>query len=86
VLYAVRRTSHPRSRPGAPHSPLEVKSDLRRQRSRRHIVRPAEGWKKVIERSFVAHVDSRETQTPLVAFTVKDVVVPYAETKERHAR
>jgi hypothetical protein len=56
-----------------------VESELSRQRARRHITRPAEGGEKVVECRLVGDVDRRETQTPLVAFPMKEVVISYAE-------
>src|ERR1019366_2751459 len=50
------------------HGELKMESDLSRQRARRHIVRPAEGRKEVIQRQFVGHVDSGERKTPFVTF------------------
>ena len=54
---------------------LEVEPDLRRQCTRRDIVRAAEGGKKVVQSVLVCDVDGRELKTHLVLVTAEDVVV-----------
>jgi hypothetical protein len=54
---------------------LEVESDLSRKRTRRCVVRSAEGGKKVVQSVLVCDVDGRELQTHLVIVTVEHVVV-----------
>ena len=56
-------------------SNLKVKAEFRRQRTRRDIVRTAEGRKKVIECSLVRHIDPRHLQTPLEAIAIEEIVV-----------
>src|ERR1019366_8522434 len=64
------------------HGELKMESDLSRQRARRHIVRPAEGRKEVIQRQFVGHVDSGERKTPFVTFAFEHVVVAHRNIKQ----
>src|ERR1019366_8871908 len=74
---------------GSPHRPLEVKPDLSRQRARRHIVRPAEGRKEVIQRCFVGNVDRGERKTPFVVVAFEQVVIAHRNIKQvtgRNAR
>src|ERR1700733_15577016 len=54
---------------------LEVETHLSRKRSRRHVVRTAERRQEVIESVLVGDVHTREAQTPLVFFSVENVVV-----------
>ena len=54
---------------------LKIESDLRRQRSRRYIVRSAERREKVIECILVGYVDRRQVKVQLVVFLVKDVLL-----------
>lgn len=43
-----------------------MESQLSRQRPRRHLVRPAEGRKEVIQRLFVGYVNGRQREAPFV--------------------
>ena len=68
-----------------------MKTDLRRERSRRDIVRPAEGRKKVIERVIVRHIDGGQLQAHfvLVAMEMEQVVLADRDVEEvarRNAR
>src|SRR4029077_3585309 len=54
---------------------LEVEPDLRRQCTRCHVVRAAEGGKEVVQSVFVGDIDGRELQTHLVLVATEDVVV-----------
>ena len=54
---------------------LEVESDLSRKRTRRYVVRAAEGREEVVECVLVGQVDRCELQTHLVLVTAEDVVV-----------
>ena len=56
-------------------SPLEVETNLGRQRTRCHIVRPAEGRKEVIQRGSVGYVDGGKRKTPFVMVAFEQVVV-----------
>ena len=51
-----------------------MNADLCRQRARCDVVRSAEGGKEVIQRVFVANIDSSEAQAPLVLVAVEEVV------------
>jgi len=66
--------------PSPPPAALEVKPNLRRHRSRRHIMRAAEGGKKVIERAFVGNVDGSHLRTPLVLVARGKGVMPRARS------
>ena len=61
---------------------LEVKAQLRRVTSGRNKVRPTERGQEVVKRGLVRQVDDRESQAPLVAVTVEEVVIPHAGVKE----
>src|SRR5260370_31589674 len=61
---------------------LEVEAELRRVGSRRDEVRPAERRQEVKERGLVRQVDDREAQAPLVAITMKQVVIAHAGVKQ----
>jgi hypothetical protein len=63
-------------------SGLEVESDLGRQGARRHIVRPAEGGKEVVECVFVRDVDGGELQADFVLVAMKYVVVPHRDVEK----
>ena len=68
---------------------LKVEPELGRQRSRRHIVRPAEGREKVIQCQFVGDVDGGKRETPFVTFAFKQVVVTHRNIEQvtrRNAR
>jgi hypothetical protein len=54
---------------------LEVESDLRRQCTRRNVVRAAEGGKKVVQSVLVCDVDGRELETHLVFISAEQVVM-----------
>ncbi len=62
--------------------PSEVEPELRRQRARRHIVRPAEGRKKVIQRRFVGYVDGGKRKTPFVMVAFEQVIVAHRNIKQ----
>ena len=72
--------------PYCPHSveehPLEMEPDLGRHRAWRHIVRPAEGREKVIQRQLVTHIDGGNPQTPFVTFAFEQVVVAHRNIKQ----
>src|ERR1700730_11902676 len=59
-----------------------MKPDLSRQRTRRHIVRPAERRKEVIQRRLVSHVDGGERKTPFVTFAFEQVVVAHRDIEK----
>src|ERR1039458_2334178 len=61
---------------------LKVEPNLSRQRARRHIVRPAEGRKEVVQRRFVGHVDGGECKTPFVTIAFEQVVVARGYIKQ----
>ena len=63
---------------GAPLSRrgLEVKAKLSSERTRRDVMRPAEGGKEVVQRVFVGQVDRGKLETHLVLIAAEDVVVP----------
>ena len=61
---------------------LEVKADLGGQRAWSDVVRAAEGREKVVEGGFVGDVDRRETQTPLVAVALEQIVVTNGEVEQ----
>ena len=75
------RLSHCTALTGEGH-PLEVKSELSRQRAGRHIVRPAEGGKEVIQRRLVRQIDRRKAETPLIPFALEQVVIAHREIEE----
>jgi len=52
-----------------------MKSNFRRQRPRRHVVRSAERRKKVVQRVLVRDVDRGQLQADLVLVSVKYIVV-----------
>src|ERR1700745_1874132 len=54
---------------------LEVEPDLRRQCTRRDVVRAAEGGKKVVKSVLVCDVDGRELETHLVLIAPEQVVM-----------
>ena len=54
---------------------LEVETDFGAQRSRGHIVRPAERRKEVVNRFLVGHVDGLQAQAPFVTVAAKQIVV-----------
>jgi len=56
-----------------------VESQLRRVCAGRHKVSSAKGRQKVVQRRFVGEVYDREIEAPLVAVTVEQIVVPYAD-------
>ena len=55
---------------------LEVKPELRGQRSWRHVMRPAEGRQEVVERVFVGHIDDCELRAPFVLVAMEQIVMP----------
>ena len=59
-----------------------MEPDLSRQRARRHIVRPTESRKEVIQRRFVGEVDSGQLNTPLVLFTMEEIVIAHREIEK----
>jgi len=59
-----------------------VEPNLRRQRARRHIVRPAEGRKEVIQRRLVSHVDGGKRKTPFVMIALEQVVVAHGKIEQ----
>ena len=59
-----------------------MKAQLRRVRARRNEVRSTKGGEEVVERRLVCDVDGAQLQAPLVAVTVKKVVVSYSHIKE----
>src|SRR5690349_2735953 len=61
---------------------LEMKAEFRRECSRRHEVRAAEGRKKVVKSNFVRYVDGGDAQAPLVAVTMKQIVLPRSNVKQ----
>jgi len=63
-----------------------VEPDLSRQRARRHVVRPAEGRKEVIERRFIGYVDGGEGETPFVMVAFEQVVVAHRNVKQTPRR
>ena len=54
---------------------LEVESDLSRKRTRRYVVRAAEGREEVVERVLVGQVDRCELEAHLVLIPAEDVVM-----------
>ena len=54
---------------------LEVESDLRRQCTRRNVVRTAEGGKKVVQGVLVCDVDGCELETHFVFIAAEEVVM-----------
>ena len=62
--------------------PLEVEAQLRRNRPRRDVVRPAECGEEVVERSLVRQVDDRNAQTPLMVVAVEQIVLAHAGIKQ----
>jgi hypothetical protein len=67
-----------------PHTPSasEVEAEFYRFGARRNVVRAAKRGKEIIEHYFVRQVDDRETQAPLVAISVKQIVVADAGIEE----
>jgi hypothetical protein len=63
-------------------STLEMKSEFRRQRPWRDVMRAAEGRQKVVKRVLVRHIHSRHLETPLVAITIEEVVLSDGGVKE----
>jgi hypothetical protein len=61
---------------------LEVEPNLSGERTRRDIVRAAEGGEKIVQRHLVRQVNRRQPQAPLVVLTAEEVVVPHAEIKK----
>src|ERR1019366_8379533 len=61
---------------------LEVESQFRGQRSRRHVMRSAERGKKVVERVLLRQVDDGQLRTPLVLVAVKEIVMPQGKIKK----
>ena len=62
--------------------PLEVEPKFRRQRSRRHVVRPAEGGEEVVECILVRQVDDGELRAPFVFVAVEQVVMADGEIEQ----
>ena len=54
---------------------LKIQRDLRRERARRHVVRPAERGQEVIQRVIVGDVDRGQVEVHLVAVGVEEVVL-----------
>lgn len=65
---------------------LEVESDLRRQCTRRNVVRTAEGGKKVVQSVLVCDVDGRELETHFVFIAAKQVVMPDRDVEQASRR
>ena len=61
---------------------LEMEAEFGRHRSRRDVVRSAEGGKEIVERRFVGHVDNCEASAPTEAIAVKQIVVANRKVKE----
>ena len=61
---------------------LEVQRNLRRHRSRSHVVSAAEGGEKVIQGVLVGKVDGRQVEVHLVALLVEDVVFADGRVEE----
>ena len=61
---------------------LEVKPNLRCQRTRCHVVGAAERRQEVVQSIFVGQVDRRHLQTPLVPVAFEEVVVADSQVKE----
>src|SRR6267142_332733 len=61
---------------------LEVEAQFGGIRSRRYVVRAAEGGQEVIYRNFVGQVDDGEPQAPFEAIPVEQIVVADAGIKE----
>ena len=61
---------------------LEVEPDGPAHRSRSHIVRSAEGRKKIVQRVFVRQVHHRQARAPLVFFAVEEVVVAHGKIEQ----
>jgi hypothetical protein len=67
---------------GTPSSLLEMESKLRRKCSRRDIVCPAKRRQKVIQRIFIAHIDSGNVQAPFVPVPGEQIIVPNRSVKK----
>ena len=65
-----------------PHGGLKVEPELGRQRTGRHIVRPAEGGKKVIQRQFVGQIDGGKRKAPFVMVAFEQIVVTHRSIKQ----
>ena len=70
----------------SPQPALEVKSDLRRQRPRRHIMRPTEGRQKIVERIFIRDVDRGKPQAHFVLVAVEHIVMPKSDIEQTPRR
>ena len=60
----------------------EVESHLRSQRSRRHVVSPAERRQEVIKRILVRDVDAGQAQAPFVCVSFEKVIVSNRRVEE----
>jgi hypothetical protein len=60
----------------------EVEGQLHCLGPRRHVVRPAEGGKEIVQRLLVCQVDNREAEAPLVAVGIKEVVMAHANVEQ----
>ena len=67
-------------------SRLEVKSQFRCQRTRRHVVRAAESRKEVIERVFVGDIDRGNLQADFVLVTAEKVVLSQRDVEHAPRR
>ena len=61
---------------------LEMETELSCQRTRCHVVRPAEGRNEIVECVLVRHIDGSQCKTPFVTFSFEQVVVAHRYIKE----
>src|SRR5271166_4207823 len=84
--FTMRTKKRAATRQPAVANGLEVKSQLGRQRPRRHVMRAAEGRKKVVQRVLVGDVDGRQLQADFVLVAMKHIVVSHGNVEETARR
>ena len=62
--------------------PLEVEADLRRQGSRRYVMRAAESGEEIVNRLLIADVNRSQAETPLVTVAAEKIVVADSQVKQ----
>ena len=65
---------------------LEMEAELGRQRTRRDVVRAAEGGEEVVERVLVGDVDGSQLETHFVLIAAEEVVMPDGNVEKASRR
>ena len=59
-----------------------MEPDLSRQRTRRYVVRAAEGREEIVNSILVGDVNAREGETPLIAFALEEVIIAHRNVEQ----